>query len=107
MALRRIIQLLERVCGLACPKACQARSITFPGVQPYGGGAIRHAPKFGACRAGVERQPHIRHKACREYRDTCGNRPRTDSTQETPVLTIGAVRVDFRHAYLPKESALA
>src|SRR5882757_1592808 len=63
--------------------------------------AVSLTPKFGACRPGFERQPHVGDKACRKRRYSGGNRPHTDSNQESPVLTIGA-RVHFRYAVSPK-----
>src|SRR5712672_584759 len=64
--------------------------------------AVSLTPKFGACRPGFERQPNVGNKACRKRRYSGGNRPHTDSNQESPVVTIGAVRVHFRHAVSPK-----
>src|SRR3979409_28117 len=64
--------------------------------------AVSLTPKFGACRPGFERQPHVGNKACRKRRYSGANRPPTDSNQESPVVTIGAVRVHFRHAVSPK-----
>jgi hypothetical protein len=64
--------------------------------------AVSLTPKFGACRPGFERQPNVGNKACRKRRYSGGNRPHTDSNQESPVVTIGAMRVHFRHAVSPK-----
>jgi hypothetical protein len=56
--------------------------------------------RSGTRRPGVARQPYIREKANRERREPCGDRSHSDSSQESsvPVLTIGTVRKDCRHA---------